>query len=257
MAVPSPSPTSSVEFEWEEVPERSSKKREKPCSFAFFEVVYQEVPKVLRPVIEGPMSYVEMGPLIGLARPGYPEFILSDVLSESERKEIDDNLIYLKKKGVVVLVSLSSAERHDSHDFYIEERWRLLNEDRPVLFEYIPNEDAVGYKLGKFPKGAGPSVEKFKRVADLVNRYTSDVSKIALYCGAGKGRTCSYLASHLVLRCNLPVFESINLVIKGMDHLCEGEEASARYEISQNFGESCLVELSEEVNLRKVLFSSK
>ena len=258
VAAPSPTgPTTSFELEWVEVPVKTAKERRKASLVPFFDLAVQEIPRIVRPVFEGPIGYVEMGSIIGIARPGYAEQDDISTKCKKEIREIEETLTYLKRKNVVLLVSLSNVERHDSHDMYIEERWKAINEDRLVFFEHIPNEDVVDYRGGRFPRGAGPSVDKFKTFADLVNRFAVGDSKVALYCGAGKGRSCSYLASHLVLRCNLAPVDAVGLVIKGMDRLDVGEESSTRYEIERNFGEISLEELAEEVALMRTASPDK
>ena len=115
-----------------------------------------------------------------------------------------------------------------------------MNCEKKVHFVWIRNEDAFDWK-GRFPKGAGPSLLKIKMFNEIVERFARRDVRVAVYCGAGEGRTSVYLASYLVLSYNKTALEAIDLIVSGLD---ERKEKIVRYQMWENWGEDTLKELA-------------
>ncbi len=133
--------------------------------------------------------------LVGLARPGLYAGSARKPFSE-ELTEMDETLDSLLALGVKKIISLSDSEAHASRDTAIEELWRakLGASKKAKVFVHIHNEDT--FDNPRFRIGQGPTLRKMEQF--LKEAKPIEDGLIAVYCRGGKGRTCSYLTSHVV-----------------------------------------------------------
>jgi hypothetical protein len=161
----------------------------KPTSCSF------EFPTILTSASGLSQPITKVDHLIGLARPGLYASNARKPLSD-EIAEIEQTLDALLALGVRKIISLSDSEYHSSLDTIIEDIWRakLGVSKKAKVFVHIHNEDT--FDNPRFRIGQGPTLRKMEQF--LKEAKPIEDGLIAVYCRGGKGRTCSYLTSHVV-----------------------------------------------------------
>jgi hypothetical protein len=137
-------------------------------------------------------AVVRVDSIMGMARPGYVAHNAKRGWG-AESSEINDTLEFARKEGVKMIISLSNMEYHASHDPEIERRWKALDDSHK--FHHILNMDS--FDEGFYPS-QGPTL---KKIEDFLRKVKSvKDGKVAVYCGAGQGRTFCYLTSWIIAR---------------------------------------------------------
>jgi atypical dual specificity phosphatase len=118
-----------------------------------------------------------------LSRPANFSWIIEGKIAGSARPENESQLLWLKRKGIKVLVSLNKEHPLDQEEV------------KAFGFEYvfIPVHDFMA-----------PTLEDIKRFVEFSNEKLSQNKPVAVSCEAGIGRTGTMLAAYLVSQCWSP-----------------------------------------------------
>ncbi len=103
-------------------------------------------------------------------------WIVDDRLGAMARPGSLDDLLWLRRQGVQVLISLTEEPPH--------RRWV---EDAGLLLFHVPVTDMEA-----------PTQEQFERCVNAIDKANANKMGVVVHCGAGLGRTGAVLAAYLV-----------------------------------------------------------
>ena len=139
--------------------------------------------------------------------------------------------------GVRTVISLSNRFYHENRDGKIRRAMEEAGFDCEAFF-HIPNEDHLD--SFHYRHGMGPTVAKIHKFLEIFKLRIS-FGKIAVYCGAGEGRTYVYLAAYILSHYKLRSKDQVALAVeevveKVLSSSIRSMQRSIRIQMDENGG---------------------